>query len=146
MSSKSPGAKAPSSKRTVNETPKKPQLNKRGVPLPEQSRKKVKESEPELPDCLAEFFSKNEFNSAVLESRLPTDTKEADNASKQDEAESDSEPSCDNFEVTEMKKIFSNAISEEDLDEVFADDLEPEETTKVPETKTETNDLNTVIE
>lgn len=97
----------------------------------------MKETVPEepmkLPDCLAEFFSKNEFNSAVYQSQLPTIPKEADTISKQEEAESDSEPSCDNFEVTEMKKIFSNAISEEDLDEVFADNLEPTPSPRVEE-------------
>jgi hypothetical protein len=53
-----------------------------------------------------------------------------------------------------MKKIFSNAISDEDLDEVFADNIEPdgiivvdEKPTQIiyPE-KTHIRDLNTVIE
>lgn len=109
-----------------------------------------------LPDCLAEYFSKNEFNFAVLESQIPIQPKEVDNCSKH-EAESDSEPSCDNFEVTEMKKIFSNAISEEDLNEVFdIDPLEPEQREPmnnfedlykiIQQEKTNTGDLNTVIE
>lgn len=70
-------------KKAMNETPKKSQFSKKGA---DQSRKKVKDAasdEPmKLPDCLAEFFSKNEFKSAVLESQIPTQPKEADNISK----------------------------------------------------------------
>jgi hypothetical protein len=40
-----------------------------------------------------------------------------------DEAESDSEPSCDNFDQQEQKQIFSEALSEEDIQEIFAEDI-----------------------
>ena len=71
LSNKSPGVRMTNNKKAMLETPKKSQIGF-GKKVADQSRKKMKEVAPEepmkLPDCLAEFFSKNEFKSAVLES------------------------------------------------------------------------------
>lgn len=72
-----------------------------------------------LPSCLARYFSDDEFSTAVKESKNPLAPKKNKMSDIKEEAvESDSEPSCDNFEFEEMKNIFQDAISEDELEEL----------------------------
>ena len=56
-----------------------------------------------MPECLAQYFSNNEMLQAIEQSKRPI---EVENKSEQEIAESDSEPSCDNFDAMEMKDAF----------------------------------------
>jgi len=62
-----------------------------------------------FPSCLADYFSNNEFSEALKEAAKPIPVKKAKVAEVQ---ESDSEPSCDNFE--DGADIFDEALSEDE--------------------------------
>mgnify|MGYP006077176323 FL=1 len=70
----------------------------------------------EIPKCLEEFFSMNEMMTLVQEFEKP-ERKQSKKQAKADE--SDSEPSCDNFEEQDL-----NACFEEILDDRQKEDLE----------------------
>ena len=50
----------------------------------------------------------------MQESKLPLGTKTKQDKKKQDTIESDSEPSCDNFDQEELKDIFEEVLTAED--------------------------------
>jgi hypothetical protein len=60
-----------------------------------------------------EFFSEAEFQDAVKESQKPI-IKQPTKLSEIVAAESDSEPSCDNFEEYELAERFEAAVEEDD--------------------------------
>lgn len=72
-----------------------------------------------MPQCLANYFSKNEFQEAVENSQLPP----ADLGMIIEEdggVESDSDPSCDNFDAQDLKDVFEEALSEDDIKTLMA--------------------------
>ena len=74
-----------------------------------------------MPAFLAQFFTKNEMDKAIQDSNKPIEKSPRNKAKKQSKKEqvfeSDSEPRCDNYEETEMKEIFNEALSEGDIEE-----------------------------
>jgi len=62
-----------------------------------------------------QFFANNEFENAVVESQKPVVKKVA---LKKPEPESDSEPSCDNFNEQELAERFEAAVSEDEREEM----------------------------
>lgn len=70
-----------------------------------------------MPDFLAKYFTKNEMDKAIQEAQKPIESSPKNK--KPQVYESDSEPSCDNFEEEEMKEIFNEALSEADIEEQF---------------------------
>ena len=74
-----------------------------------------------MPAFLAQFFSKNEMEKAIQDSNKPIEKSPRNKAKKSKKEvqvfESDSEPSCDNYEEAEMKEIFNEALSEGDIEE-----------------------------
>ena len=65
------------------------------------------DSNDEKPTNWLEFFSGTEFQDAVKESQLPTSTKPT---IEKQAAESDSEPSVDNFDENELAERFEAAV------------------------------------
>lgn len=72
-----------------------------------------------------EYFSKDEIDDAIIESKKPIkkDVKgnkmiksQANSKFLKDAAESDSEPSCDNFDEEELAAIFEVAVSDDEMD------------------------------
>ena len=72
-----------------------------------------------------EYFSKEEIDDAIIESKKPIkkDAKgnkmlksQANGKFLKDAAESDSEPSCDNFDEEELAAIFEVAVSDDEMD------------------------------
>ena len=72
-----------------------------------------------------EFFSKDEIENAVIESKKPIKkenktnklTKSQANAKfMKEQVESDSEPSCDNFDEEELAEMFQVAVSDDEMD------------------------------
>ena len=82
-----------------------------------------------MPAFLAQFFTKNEMEKAIQDSNKPIEKSPRNKAKKSKKEvqvfESDSEPSCDNFEEAEMKEIFNEALSEGDIEEQFPKAVSP---------------------
>lgn len=66
-----------------------------------------------MPDFLAKYFTKNEMDKAIQDAQKPIE--KTHSKKKQKAYESDSEPSCDNYEEQEMKEIFNDALSESEI-------------------------------
>lgn len=75
-----------------------------------------------------QFFSTNEIETAIAESKKPVQTKKK--VTEPVEIESDSEPSCDNYDEEELEQVF-NII--QDSDEEF--DQSPQPKIKVQKNK-----------
>ena len=82
----------------------------------------------ELPDCLARYFSDKEFDKAIQESKQKSLPKVRRKQS--DVYESDSNPSCDNIDQSQLKEMFKEALSDEDIKEVFGTKKEPKTSMK----------------
>ena len=72
-----------------------------------------------MPAFLAQYFTKNEMETAIEDSAKPVEDPSLSGKKKKKTEifESDSEPSVDNFELAEMKAIFNEALSETDFKE-----------------------------
>ena len=80
--------------------------------------------------CLAQYFSKAEFQKAINDS-VQSAEKQSDKKTaltkagkkgqsikkieENDDEGSDSQPSCDNMDQSEMKQIFQEALSDDDM-------------------------------
>ena len=72
-----------------------------------------------------EYFSKEEIDDAIIESKKPIkkdgrgnkmQKSQANGKFLKDAGESDSEPSCDNFDEEELAAIFEVAVSDDEMD------------------------------
>ena len=63
------------------------------------------------------YFSNNEMIVAIEESKKPVEEDDGTSTAKGNNelVESDSEPSCDNFDATEMKDAFQEALSDDEI-------------------------------
>ena len=69
----------------------------------------TKKEDTDLPDCLSKYFTGDEFTKAVTESKKPITPSKSDNDLNSPKAggndtgdESDSQPSCDNFDADNL--------------------------------------------
>lgn len=108
--------------------------------------------------CLAQYFSKAEFQKAINDS-VQSAEKQSDKKTaltkagkkgqsikkieENDDEGSDSQPSCDNMDQSEMKQIFQEALSDDDMQECFAVEDAVEDVRSVGPRK---SDLNVVLE
>jgi len=69
----------------------------------------------EMPDCLKGYFTLKEIEIATKEADIPLEEDNEDiEIQTEDADESDSCPSCDNFELDEFKENFNELIAEDD--------------------------------
>jgi hypothetical protein len=75
------------------------------------------EDQTSIPSCLSSFFSEMEFLLALKASCKPIVPPKEKIAEV--ESESDSVPSCDNFEQPKMLDVFDSVLSEEEFLQAF---------------------------
>ena len=95
-----------------------------------------------MPECIAHFFTDKEVTDVIEEAKKPLQPHAS--ISEISSAESDSEPSCDNFDSVDISENFKNVLDEKQLETFLDLKRKTKQKVEIEENKVETETFNFV--